>query len=35
MIPVNHLLSEEDEGFQVNKSNSNRERWAIIVAVTR
>ncbi|KAG9664440.1 acyl-CoA dehydrogenase, partial [Aureobasidium melanogenum] len=32
-VPVNHLLGEEDKGFQVIMSNFNHERWAMTAAV--
>jgi alkylation response protein AidB-like acyl-CoA dehydrogenase len=32
-VPVNHLLGEEDKGFQVIMSNFNHERWAMAAAV--
>jgi hypothetical protein len=35
MNPVNYLFSEEDKDFQVNKSDSNHERWAMTALVLR
>ena len=34
-VPVNHLLGEEDKGFQVIMSNFNHERFMMTCAVIR